>query len=191
MTKVINEDIGLSRGVTATDERLKKKADESRANRSVDDRKFTQNRELTDSGRVMSKRDEFKTNILPNPPEIPGYRLIWLSTNHAADTIQERMRKGYSPVKAEDIPGYEGWCLKSGEWAGFVGVREMLLFKIPLEQWAEDMQYLHHDAPMEEESGIKQEIMSLKNELEDGRSTVSISKGMQNLAAPVKRPNWV
>lgn len=190
MTKITEEDIGLGKGVTASDERLKKSADEGRASRSVSDRRFTQDRELTDRVRASSRRDEFRTNILPDPPEVPGFKLIWLSTTHNGDTIPERMRRGYLPVKVEDVPGYDSWQIKSGEWAGYVGVREMLLFKIKAEQWAEDMQYLHHDAPMSEEEGIKQDIMGMKNELEDGRSTVSVSKGIQQLAAPVRKPKW-
>lgn len=190
MTKIVNEDIGLGKGVTATDERLKKEAGEGRTSRSVSDRKFTENRELTDRVRASSKRDEFRSNILPDPPEVPGYKLIWLSTTHNGDTIPERMRRGYEPVKIEDVPGYESWQMKSGDWAGYIGVREMLLFKIPIGQWSDDMQYLHHDAPMDEEQGIKSDIMGIKNELEDGRSTVSISKGLQQLATPVRKPKW-
>lgn len=190
MTNITNEDIGLGKGLTATDERLKKAAGEGRSSRSVEDRKFSQNRELTDRVRASSRRDEFRSNILPDPPEVPGYKLIWLSTTHNGDTIPERMRRGYEPVKIEDVPGYESWQMKSGDWVGFIGVREMLLFKIRNEQWAEDMQYLHHDAPMDEEQGIKQDIMGIKNELEDGRSTVSISKGLQQLATPVRKPKW-
>lgn len=188
--KITDEDIGLGKGVTASDERLKKAADEGRTSRSTEDRKFTQDRELTDRVRASSKRDEFRSNILPDPPEVPGFKLIWLSTTHNGDTIPERMRRGYEPVKLEDVPGYEAWQMKSGDWAGFIGVREMLLFKIPLKQWQEDMQYLHHTAPMDEEQGIKQDIMGMKNELEDGRSTVSISKGLQQLATPVRNPKW-
>lgn len=190
MTSVQNEHIGIGKGPAATDSRLKRPADEARSSRSMDDRQFTDDRELKDPVRMESKRDEFLANILPNPPEIPGFKMIWLSTTHSADTIPERMRRGYSPVKLEEIPGFDAWQIKSGDWAGYIGVREMLLFKIPVEMWAEDMTYVHHTAPLAEEQGIRDSIAGIKNELEDGRATVAVSKGLQQLGQAVRKPKF-
>lgn len=191
MAEIINEDIGIGRGPTVADERLKKAADEGRTSRSMGDHRFTGNRELTDSVRVASRRNESLSNILPEPPQVPGYKLIWLSTTHTADTIPERKRRGYEPVKLEDIPGYESWSIKSGEWAGYVGVREMLLFKIPVELWAEDMHYVHHEAPMAEEQGIKDEILGMKRDLESQGAKIDVGGGVNSLAAPVRqKPKW-
>lgn len=189
MTKLVNEDIGLGRGTVASDERLKKKADENRTSRSVTDRSISEDRENTDHVRASARRNEFLTNILPDPPELPGYKLIWLSTTNNVDTIQTRMRRGYVPVKLEDIPGYESWQIKSGDWTGFVGVRECLLFKIPVKLWEEDMQYLHHQAPLDEERGIKDGIKGLQGEL-GNKGKLLIESGMDDLAAPVRGPKW-
>lgn len=185
MTKVTNEDIGISRGPVAADSRLKKPADEGRTDRSMEDRKLTENRELTDPVRASARREEFVSNILPDPPKIPGYHLIWLSTTNDADTIPERMRRGYEPVKLADIPGYDSWQIKSGEHQGMIGIREMLLFKIPLEMYEQDMAYLHHEAPLSEERSIKEGIKQLSQDVGEG---LSISKGIQELAAPVRTP---
>lgn len=192
MSKIVNEDIGIGRGpASATDERLKKSADEGRTSRSMNDRKFTGDRELTDHVRASSKRDEFTQNILPDPPQIPGFKTIWLSTTHQSDTIPVRMQRGYMPVKLEDIPGYEAWALKSGEWAGFVGSREMLLFKLPVELWAQDMHYMHHEAPLAEEQGIKDSVMGLKRDLEQQGTKIEVGNGIDSLAAKVRAPKWV
>jgi len=40
---------------------------------------------------------------------------------------------GYEPIKPEDVPGWEYATLKTGDWAGFIGVNEMLAFKLPMD----------------------------------------------------------
>jgi len=42
-------------------------------------------------------------------------------------------RAGYEPIKPEDVPGWEYATLKTGDWAGFIGVNEMLAFKLPMD----------------------------------------------------------
>lgn len=189
MSRITDENIGLGKGPTASDERLKKKADEGRSSRAVSDRRITEDRENTDYVRASARRNEFLSNILPDPPELPGYKMIWLSTTNNQDTIPERMRRGYAPVKMEDIPGYDSWQIKSGDWTGYVGVREMLLFKIPIKIWEEDMNFLHHQAPLDEERGIKDSISSLKGEL-GSKGKLIVESGMDELAAPVRNPKW-
>lgn len=191
MTKIVNEDIGITKGLSPNgDERLKKSADEGRTNRGMSDRKFTGNREITDHVRASSKRDEFNHNILPDPPTIPGFKTIWLSTTHDADTIPVRQRRGYVPVEITDVPGYDSWQIKSGEWSGYIGVREMLLFKIPVEMWAADMHYMHHEAPLAEEQGIKDGIMGMKSDLERQGTKIQVGEGMNHLAQNVRAPKW-
>jgi len=64
------------------------------------------------------------------------------------------MRLGYQPIKPEDIPGWEVTSIKTGEWAGFIGVNEMIAFKLPLELYQRYMQEAHHDAPLREEEKL-------------------------------------
>jgi hypothetical protein len=64
------------------------------------------------------------------------------------------MRYGYTPVTAEDVPGFEFATLKTGEYAGMIGVNEMLAFKLPLSLYQKFMTEWHHDAPAREESGV-------------------------------------
>lgn len=62
---------------------------------------------------------------------------------------------GYEPVKIEEVPGFESYKMKSGEWEGFVACNEMLLFKVPTDLYHEMMRYFHHEKPAEEEKMLK------------------------------------
>ena len=84
-----------------------------------------------------------------------GWHLCWLSTTNSYDSIDKRMRLGYVPVKADELPGYEDYRVKSGEHVGFISCNEMLLFKLPMDIYQEVMTYHHHDKPREEAEKIR------------------------------------
>ena len=79
-----------------------------------------------------------------------GWHLCWLSTTNSYDSIDKRMRLGYVPVKADELPGYEDYRVKSGEHVGYISCNEMLLFKLPMDIYQEVMLYQHHEKPREE-----------------------------------------
>jgi hypothetical protein len=54
------------------------------------------------------------------------------------------MRIGYTPVKADEVPGFENFRVKAGEMEGFVACNEMVLYKIPSEIYQEYMDEVHH-----------------------------------------------
>ena len=114
-----------------TDERLKKSAGQTRENRAMTDRASSQNRAISDDERVEMFRQQFHQSSLPDLPKIDGWHLCWLTTTNPRDSIQMRIRLGYEPVKPEDVPGWEYATLKTGDWTGFIGVNEMLAFKLP------------------------------------------------------------
>jgi hypothetical protein len=80
-------------------------------------------------------KDEWTQSALPNAPDIPGWHLCWLSTTNSYDGIDKRIRLGYVPVKAEDVKGFENYRVKAGEHVGYIACNEMLLFKIPMDQY--------------------------------------------------------
>jgi hypothetical protein len=84
-----------------------------------------------DERRKMWK-DEWTQSALPSVPEMKGWHLCWLSTTNSYDSIDKRIRLGYSPVKAEELPGMDNNKVKAGEHAGFISCNEMLLYKIPM-----------------------------------------------------------
>lgn len=133
-----------------TDARLKatgRDSDESRETRGSNDPRVQDN--MARSPTPLSARDRWQHNVLPNPPQIPGYRTIWLSTTNQQDSIARRMQLGYQFVKPDDLPGFELAAMKTGEYVGCIGINEMILCKLPEELWNIYMEELHHVAPNE------------------------------------------
>ncbi len=114
-----------------SDERLKKSAD-NRESREITDRPVIENRAISETERVEMFRQQFFQSALPDLPKLPGWHTCWLTTTNPRDSIQARLRLGYEPIKPEEVPGWEYASIKQGEWQGFIGVNEMLAFKLPL-----------------------------------------------------------
>ena len=107
-----------------------------------------------DERRKMWK-DEWTQSALPSVPEMKGWHLCWLSTTNSYDSIDKRIRLGYVPVKAEELPSMDNNKVKAGEHAGFISCNEMLLYKIPMELYQDVMAHFHHEAPLEEANKIR------------------------------------
>jgi hypothetical protein len=108
--------------------------------------------------------DEWTQTALPKVPDIPGWHLCWLSTTNSYDTIDKRIRLGYVPVLADELPGYENYRVKAGEHVGHISCNEMLLFKIPMDLYQRVMTHFHYQKPME----ATQAIMERMEELQQG-----------------------
>jgi hypothetical protein len=146
--------------------RLKRNTGANRENRGATADK---SRAAPEEGFVSSEerrrmfRSEWVQEALPTPPEIPGFHLCWLSSTNQYDPIHKRLRMGYTPVKAEELPGFENYRVKAGEQEGFVACNEMILYKMPEEIYQEIMAEMHHYAPMEEQEKIKVQQDQLLN----------------------------
>lgn len=168
-----------------SDERLKKSADEGRRNRVMVDRAITEDRALSDDARVDMFRQQFYQSSLPDLPKIPGWHLCWLTTENPRDSIHVRMRLGYEPVKPEDIPGWEYATLKTGDWEGFIGVNEMLAFKLPMSLYESYMREAHHEAPLREEEKLTDTAEFLEQQAKASNSR--IDRGDGNIAIGERR----
>jgi hypothetical protein len=135
-------------------DRFKKRLSETRRDRAMEDRRVTEDRQISEDDRLEQFRKSFFQAALPDLPKIPGYRTCWLTTNNPKDSIASRMRLGYEPVKESDVPGWDHASIKTGEWAGCIGVNEMLAFKIPEDLWKAYMTEWHHTQPRDEEERI-------------------------------------
>lgn len=145
--------------VLGGDSRLRKEdgANARGSRESADNyRETTDGTSTSTTERRLNFRDEWTANALPNPPALPGYHLCWLSTTNNADPIHKRIRMGYEPVRAEEVPGFEHYKMKSGEYEGVVSCNEMVLFKLPIDIHEEMMSYFHHEKPMQEEEMLKE-----------------------------------
>jgi len=149
-----------------SDERLKKdlSAGGRESREEQDSQRSSADNELASAQeRRRMFRSEWIQEALPTPPEIPGYHLCWLSSTNQYDPIHKRLRMGYTPVKAPEIPGFENLKVKAGEHVGHIACNEMILYKMPMELYQEIMRELHYHAPQEEADKIRVQVEQLQN----------------------------
>ena len=134
--------------------------------------------------------DEWTQSALPKVPDIPGWHLCWLSTTNGYDSIDKRMRLGYVPVRADELPGFDNYRVKAGEDVGFIACNEMRLYKLPMEVYQEVMTQMHHEAPNEESDKVQIQVEQLQgNRDSSGRSLGSVEgEGFGNLNRNVPTP---
>ena len=134
-------------------------------------------------------KDEWVQSALPPAPDLPGWHVCWLSTTNSYDSIDKRLRLGYSPVMADEVKGYENWRVKAGEHSGYVACNEMLLFKIPMETYQDIMAHFHHDQPLEEANKIKVQAESQVGRDSRGRSLGQVEgDGLEQMYKPIPAP---
>ena len=137
--------------------------------------------------------DEWTQSALPKLPEIPGWHLCWLSTTNSYDSIDKRLRLGYVPVKADELPGYDNYKVKAGEHVGFIACNEMILHKIPMEIYQDIMLQMHHEAPNEEADKIRVQAESVVQGQRDsnGKALGRVEgEGFGNLDREVPLPTF-
>lgn len=165
----------------STDERLKKELGVGRQSREMEDRQVTENREVTDDDRLEMFRAQLFNDALPDLPNIPGYHMCWLTTTNPRDPIHRRIQLGYEPIKASEVPGMEFASVKTGEWAGMVGVNEMIAFKLPETLYQRFMQEAHHDAPLREENKLAETAEIMRQQAEGSGSTLFEGDGLMEM----------
>lgn len=167
---------------TDVDDRLKRELGTAgRRTRDTDDRQVTQSRELTEDDRLEMFRAQLFNDALPNLPEIPGYHVCWLTTTNPRDPIHRRVQLGYEPVKASEVPGMEYASVKTGEWAGLIGVNEMVAFKLPLGLYQRFMREAHLDAPQREESKLADVARTIRDQARQRGADVDFGDGTDEL----------
>lgn len=132
---------------------------------------------------------EFDQVALPTPPQIPGWHCCWLTTSSTYDSVQKRMRLGFVPVTAEDLPGFEVGGQSSAQFGGAISCNEMVLFKIASDRYNAIMNLFHHRRPMEEETGVYAKVEQIAgDEDSSGRQLVEQEgDGFDQLAKNIKR----
>ena len=134
--------------------------------------------------------EEWTQSALPKLPEMDGWHLCWLSTTNSYDSIDKRMRLGYVPVKADEMPGFDDYRVKSGEHVGYISCNEMLLFKLPMDIYQEVMVHMHHDKPREEAEKIRVQVENLQGQRDsNGRPLVSVEG--EGIGSIEQQPNKV
>lgn len=155
--------------------------------RAMDQHVHVDNFTPEDMQRFREAIDKGMREILPEPPLLPGYHVCYLSTTNTEDTIERRMSLGYTAVKPAEAPTFRQHVLKSGDTTGYIGVREMVLFKIPEELYLRIMKINHHDRPNEEQARLASQVTMEKDSA--GRQLGKAEgEGLDELKSMVKRP---
>jgi hypothetical protein len=134
--------------------------------------------------------DEWEQSSLPKLPDLPGWHLCWLSTTNSYDTIDKRMRLGYVPVMADELPGVENYRVKSGEHVGHISCNEMLLFKLPMDIYQRAMQLFHYQKPMEASEAIMHRLEEMQGQDSSGHKLLRTEgDGFGNVGRqPINQP---
>lgn len=174
-----------------TDSRLKRELSvDRRSDRGAEDRKVTENREISDAERLEMFRMQMHQSALPDLPDIPGYHVCWLTTENPRDPIFRRQQMGYTPVTAEDVPGLAYATIKTGEYAGMIAVNEMLAFKLPENLYQMYMREAHYDAPMAEQEKIAANLDLMKGNASQVNSQLDEDEGFEEVRRKVAPPAY-
>lgn len=156
-----------------SDERLRNLSDKARMPRGAaidaEDRSRDEPREVSDDQRIEAFRARQFQFVLPDLPEIPGYKCIWLSTENLND-MRQREADGYVPVTPNDVPGWAFPGMSDGGQAGTINIREMRAYKLPVHLWNAYMSINHHEKPMEDDSKL---IARIDSRVGAGKSLVA------------------
>ena len=88
----------------------------------------------------------------------------------------------------KEVPGMEYASIKTGEWAGFIGVNEMLAFKLPMGLYKAFMKEAHHDAPLREEDKLEEVAQMMREQAERAGSKLIEGDGMEELRHDARAP---
>lgn len=170
-----------------TDERTKKNEDSGRASRAFSDRPVTEKREISEQDRLDMFRQSLFQSALPDLPEIPGYHVCWLTTTNPRDSIHSRRSLGYVPVEPEEVPGWEYASHKTGEYAGMIGVNEMVAFKLPLRLYEIYMREAHHERPLAEQQKLADTADFIRAQAKQMGADVYEGDGFSSMRSPMNR----
>jgi hypothetical protein len=170
-----------------SDERIKKSEDTGRASRAMSDRPVTENRIVTDEDRLDMFKASLYQSALPDLPELPGYHVCWLTTTNPRDSIHYRRSIGYVPVTPEEIPGWDYISIKTGEYAGMIGVNEMVAFKLPTRLYEAYMKESHQERPRQEEQKLADTADFIRNQAKQMGSDIQEGDGLSSLRSPMNR----
>jgi hypothetical protein len=165
------------------DERLNDERGQQ-ASRETETRE-SETREITSADRLAAFQRQLFQSALPDLPPLPGFHVCWLTTTNARDPIAGRLRLGYELIRCTEIPEFNHTELKLGDYAGCIGVNEMVAAKLPLHLYEMYMNEAHHVAPLQEEEKLQSVTQVIAEEAqrksgkapEIGSGTASLGKG--------------
>jgi hypothetical protein len=163
------------------DQRLSKQTVNTRKSKASLNRSVTEDREQTDADRLELFRATLAQAALPDIPPIPGFHVVWLSSNNPRDSLQMRHRLGYVPVTNEDAKGFEFVADKGGVADGLIRVNEMVAYKIPQSLYQLYMRENHHYKPAAEQTKLTDTATQLKQQAQRRGADVDEGDGVEAL----------
>jgi hypothetical protein len=134
-------------------------------------------------------RESFAQAVLPDIPEIPGYHVCWLTTNNPRDSIPNRIRLGYEPIRPSDIPGWDiaEFTSKTASYGDVIGINEMLAFKIPIRLFQMYMYEAHHKQPLSEAQKLTETADRIREQAKSKGADVEEDDGLEDVRLDNKR----
>jgi hypothetical protein len=178
MKAAADEDARLSRSTVhqQSDDRAPREAQERAVRETFE----------SDEERLEAFRNQFFSSALPNLPKIEGYHVCWLTTTNPRDSIQARERLGYQPIRPEEIGWSSELTIKTGDHAGFIGVNEMVAYKVPERLYQMYMREAHHNAPLREEEKLRAILDVIRDTAKEKGLGVEQGDGTEALGRPTK-----
>lgn len=159
------------------------------SDRATGDRDFDE-RDMSDDERLEMFRLAMFQNQLPQLPKIPGFHMCWLTTANPRDSIQGRMRLGYTLIKLSECPGWDSNAIPEGPYAGCIGVNEMVAAKLPLRLYELYMTEAHHNAPLAEEGKLTAALDAIRMQAQGQKAPISLEDGQAALGKRPRRPKF-
>lgn len=173
------------------DDRLKRSSSpEVRGARGIsEDAERTQPSALlseTDLERIIES--EFDQSALPTAPLLPGWHVVWLTSQSQYDSLQKRERLGYQPVLRDEMSNFDpSNGQRLGNMDNYITCNEMVLYKIEEARYQAIMRHFHHKKPMQEEASIADTIRAGMQKDSSGKELGSFEgEGIQDLETGVQ-----
>jgi hypothetical protein len=151
------------------------------AERETEEREQTENREFSDDERFEMFVDSHGQSVMPDLPQMDGFHTCWLTTTNPRDTIARRRMMGYQLIRAEEIPGWAGLSMKTGEFAGVISVNEMVAARISLRLYNRYMKHSHEALPRSEEEKLRANVDLMKQQAESAGGKIFEGDGTEQI----------
>jgi hypothetical protein len=165
---------------------------DSRGDKEFSNEDWRVARQHTDPERRRKIREILSESLLPNLPRSPGVHRCWVSTASSQDTVDRRIRLGYTLCKPEILreEGFGGsdFSLKDADGKGYVRCREMIAMEIPTEDFIDIMRELHHDQPRELASGIYADLQELSLIAKERGAVIDLDEGFKEMSRHMRPP---
>ena len=149
---------------------------------------------IADDRDLYDYDDEFDESIMPRLPEdlIPGYHIFWGTTTNRYDTIEMRLRQGYTIVRPDEVVNYSRYHFNKNVSAGTITdgaicVNELVLLKLPQAVYNKRVARDHHFKPLAEQRGLVDKMLAVADKVGVNQTQTPLEEGMLQMAEDARR----